>query len=151
MLNLPISLFDRLDLEPHTGCWNWIGTLNKDGYGETKYQGKKITAHRLAAHLWLNYDVGNRNEFPLHKCDNRKCWNPKHLFIGTRGDNILDCVAKGRQWQQKKTHCVHGHEFTSTNTGAAKSMNGRQYRLCLTCRRDKNERSRVVSSCLTIS
>ena len=80
-----------------TGCWNWTGHVRKDGYGEFNFIKKYIKirkAHRVA--FFLTY-----NEIPLggnicHKCDNRKCVNPSHLFSGSQKDNIQDFFMKSR-------------------------------------------------------
>lgn len=76
-------------------CWNWTGTLWFTGYGRYNYRDKSWKAHRLA---WIF--SGNQlsdSQCLLHACDNRRCCNPDHLFIGTRADNNLDKVRKGRQ------------------------------------------------------
>ena len=80
--------------DDRTGCMEWQRCLHRDGYGKVCYQGKAQWAHRVAWQVW-------RGEIPngmhvLHRCDNRKCINPDHLFIGTNEDNISDCAAKGR-------------------------------------------------------
>ena len=75
------------------GCLVWHGALS-DGYGMIWYEGKLIRAHRLA---WLlSCGVIPKGMQVLHKCDNRKCINLKHLFLGTQADNLNDAVAKGR-------------------------------------------------------
>lgn len=61
-----------------------------------------VTAHRLAAHLWLGFDL-NDPRFVLHRCDNPPCFNPDHLFIGTVQDNQADMAAKGRSPNRKLT------------------------------------------------
>lgn len=75
-------------------CWNWIAALNKGGYGIFKAC-KNSLAHRVSWVLHFG-EIPNQMKV-LHKCDNRKCVNPDHLFLGTQIDNINDMVSKGRQ------------------------------------------------------
>lgn len=89
------------------GCWNWQGALNNTGYGTVAWHGTVYTAHRIAA--WLSGMVetpakpANAQEktHVLHKCDNRKCCNPRHFFIGSYSDNQLDAYVKRRKVQPK--------------------------------------------------
>jgi len=76
-------------------CWEWIGPCNPGGYGNFGLGGKTVSAHRVAWRI-------ARGEIPdqlwvLHRCDNRRCVNPDHLFLGTRTDNVRDMGAKGRR------------------------------------------------------
>lgn len=58
------------------------------------HQNKTHQAHRIS---WLIHSGPiPKNKWVLHKCDNRKCINPNHLFIGERQDNVNDCVKKKR-------------------------------------------------------
>lgn len=80
-------------------CWNWNGTLHKDGYGvfytPTRSGDKKtLLAHRFAWEL-VNGNIP-AGLCICHKCDNPRCVNTNHLFVGTQLDNIADMVAKGR-------------------------------------------------------
>jgi len=51
-----------------------------------------------------------------HLCHNPKCYNVEHLYAGTQAENMRDMCEAGRHWNQQKTHCKHGHEFTEENT-----------------------------------
>lgn len=84
---------------PHLGkCWEWTAGL-VDGYGVTKWNGRGEKSHRIS---WL-ISCGNvpNDLCVLHKCDNRKCVNPLHLFLGTKKDNAQDMWAKGRSNHSK--------------------------------------------------
>lgn len=105
-----IPLIDRILYDAETGCWNWRGAKSRRGYGMAFYKGHFISAHRFAAHLWLRMALDDERQV-LHHCDNPSCFNPKHLFIGTRSDNIRDCVQKKRHGSSKKTHCPLGHPY----------------------------------------
>lgn len=77
-----------------SGCHEWISSLNNTGYGRFELNGKTHSAHRIAWEL-ANGPIPE-GMCVLHHCDNRRCVNPKHLFLGSLSDNALDAVAKGR-------------------------------------------------------
>jgi hypothetical protein len=96
------EMFDPFaGLRPES-CWPWPGKPNGQGYGRACHQRKVAAAHRIA---WIVAKGPlKQGECVLHKCDNRKCVNPAHLFIGDRGDNARDMAAKGRQFLQQHPH-----------------------------------------------
>jgi hypothetical protein len=79
------------------GCWEWQASL-QSGYGQIRVGRNSRTpmmrAHRLS---WeLHHGPVPDGLCVLHRCDNRKCVRPEHLFLGTKSDNTRDMVAKGR-------------------------------------------------------
>lgn len=83
----------RAELGP---CWVFTGFIRKNGYGEiSNWPHGMILAHR-AAWLLTNGAIPAETPCVLHKCDNRPCVRPDHLFLGTYADNNHDCFAKGR-------------------------------------------------------
>lgn len=75
-------------------CWNWTGTLNNRGYGQFFVDRRQVLAHRFS----YEYHIGPipTGVFCLHRCDNRRCVNPEHLFLGDVKDNYDDMIRKGR-------------------------------------------------------
>jgi hypothetical protein len=86
--------FNRKYCIVDSGCWEWVGSVNKAGYGSIYVDGKNVRAHRYS--YLLHYGPFDGNLFVCHKCDNPKCVNPEHLFLGTCLDNTRDSVRKGR-------------------------------------------------------
>lgn len=79
------------------GCWEWIGTLRRDGYGKFGSNYKYYSSHRWS----YEYFIGPLGGLLCcHHCDNKKCVNPFHLFAGTQKQNVKDCINKTRHATQ---------------------------------------------------
>ena len=85
----------RGKVNSETSCWEWQSKGAKGGYGRIYIGRKGYSVHRLAAALFLGFDIDS-DELVCHRCDNPPCFNPDHLFIGTQSDNCLDRSQKGR-------------------------------------------------------
>lgn len=82
-------------------CWDWIGTNRGNGYGCLEINSKLISAHRFS---WaIHFGHIPQKLFVLHKCDNKKCVRPDHLFLGNASDNNKDRANKNRSWRPKGT------------------------------------------------
>jgi hypothetical protein len=92
--------WSKVNKDTDSGCWEWTSTLRL-GYGRFHYMQVDGASHRFS---WIihNGDIPKGDHHGtlcvLHKCDNRKCVHPDHLFLGTQQDNMTDKVSKSRQY-----------------------------------------------------
>lgn len=116
------------------GCWIWQGNRNSHGYGQTAYRGKTKILHRRFYQVIHGVKLA-RWVYVCHRCDERLCINPDHLWLGTPKQNSEDMIAKKRQPEQTVTHCPLGHAYDAQNTYWVKAKSGRLARNCKACQR----------------
>lgn len=123
-------------------CWEWTGSLGTSGYGQIGrkniYGRRPIGTHR---HSWLLHFGKIPDGLNVcHKCDNRICVRPDHLFLGTDKENLDDMRAKGRGFTpfKVKTHCLRGHELNDENV----KISSIGARCCIQCRKGSRKRWR---------
>lgn len=93
--NTPEIFWAKIDIRGPNDCWEWTKSIGSGGHGKLLYRGKNVVASRLAWEL-TNGPISLSTILVCHSCDNPKCCNPKHLWLGSSKDNSQDAVSKGR-------------------------------------------------------
>jgi hypothetical protein len=95
-------------------CWEWIGTLEKDGYGVFHAVVLGVAYQRAHRFSWAHHTQSRipKGMLVCHSCDNPRCVNPAHLWLGTYADNHEDMVAKGRRRTEAKGEMAHKAKLT---------------------------------------
>lgn len=115
-MNAAQSRFDNYYMpEPNTGCFLWLGYVQKNGYGGFSLQlkGERIReAHRIAYILFIG-PIPKGKEID-HKCRVRSCVNPGHLEAVSHREN---CLRGASEYSRRAfmTHCFRGHALSGWN------------------------------------
>ena len=117
-------------------CWIWSGSLRGKGYGALRRKGKVVNASTAAYEL--RYGPTPTGKVLDHLCETKACWNPDHLEPVTNAENVSRGLNAGGS--KTKTHCKRGHSYD--NAYWYEGPNGRWWRGCRTCRRERTREYR---------
>src|ERR1700677_2430863 len=93
---LEIRFWEKVLIVPEHSCWEWIGSIRGDGYGQMSFEGQPKKVHQIS---WFIHTGKWPKKWVLHKCDNPKCVRPEHLYEGTPKDNARDMVERKRHYR----------------------------------------------------
>lgn len=143
--NIINDAWKRVAVGQPGSCWPFTGEVNTHGYGQMRLNGKQELVHRLIYQLATGDDPGTL--LVCHTCDNPRCCNPEHLFLGTAADNAGDSVGKGRNARGEKSGAARLtaddvvairrlHENGASYTDIARSFGVTAENVSYICRRE---------------
>ena len=99
--------WDKVEKSGNYECWNWLGAMSWNGYGNMNIGGKSVlSAHRIS--YIIEFGEIPNGLVVMHICDNRKCVNPNHLRARSSKENAHDMLWKGRRKSTKRK--VESHQ-----------------------------------------
>ena len=120
--SVQVRFQEKYVVNAETGCWEWTGAINNNGYGLLNVDSRSRLAHRISYEIHVGQIPESRDYHGtcvLHKCDVRRCVNPDHLFLGTAQDNTSDMDAKGRRVNAPQIGEKHGNSILTDDAARA--------------------------------
>ena len=129
-----LEALSNVNIDLDTGCHIYLGNIDPGtGYGRIMINGIRYGMHRLSCYVHHSLDLTDGEAFACHKCNNRACINPQHLYVGTNKQNQLDYI------QDK---CKYGHSLVGGNIMWRYRPNGIRYRNCKACHKRRSRQNR---------
>jgi len=126
---------DRIIVNKENNCWEWTGSISTKGYPQSGLSRYSKVASRTSYMVFIGKIP--KGILVCHKCDNPKCVNPDHLFLGTQQDNMNDMVEKGRSLRGEK------HPKTKLNESDVRRIRKSRYKPCILARKYKVSQSAI--------
>lgn len=147
-MNIEVAILDGIEIDPASGCWVWMGPVDKGGYARC---GSVWRIHRNAYEIWvgpipdgltIDHTCHNADETcPGGICIHRRCLNPGHMEPTPNAVNVMR--GKGLFAEHaRKTHCPRDHPYDESNTYVHHNRNGRPNRRCRQCAADLQRANR---------
>lgn len=111
-----------------TGCWEWQGCLDSQGYGRITIEGRCDYVHRASWREHAGMEIPDGRVID-HVCENRACFNPAHLELVSTQEN----TNRRQNSQASRTHCPKGHRYAGHNLRIAYDKKGMPHRTCVAC------------------
>ncbi len=115
-------------------CWPWLASISTNGYGQFNFEGTMVNSHRLAWRF-INGPIPE-DKLILHKCNNRPCCNPNHLYCGTQSNNMQDAWNSGSLTGVKRG--LSGTKLTAEEIKIVRTLNIAKKNTCnsIHCQRE---------------
>jgi hypothetical protein len=135
--------WSKVTVRKEKECWEWKTGFFDTGYGAFYLEGQNRGAHRVSLEIALGRKL-KKDEQACHTCDNLKCVNPNHLFVGTQSDNMKDMANKKRGKNQfsGRDACSNGHKYVEGSFRITIRKNGTKETICRECEKARGEKYR---------
>lgn len=122
---MPERFWEKCIPEPMSGCWLWVASYSRDGYGAFRFDGQMRRAHAVAYRVLVG-PVPDGLELDHRVCRNTACCNPAHL------EPVTHSVNMARSARSLRAECKNGHPFSEANV-----YRWNNARICRVCTSDK--------------